>query len=171
QFEGTEQPDPMSDRVRNLLETNLELTPEQVVAALKKAGLNSADLPQEVRRKIARARKEAMMLRLNHEIEAGVTDQQELLQRLCPTGVQSGVRTEAEKLLPTLYPRMMSVHDMGRFGVPLPTEVPLCYCPSEKAVNIQKFAEVSRYSGFIDLLPSSYDGTVRTIPLLVNYRG
>ncbi|HEX3358879.1 MAG TPA: adenylate/guanylate cyclase domain-containing protein [Tepidisphaeraceae bacterium] len=164
-------PDPLLFRMEHLLLDDLELSPDQIIAALQQAGMDRSDLTAEVWQKLNRARKMAMMQRLDKEITAGVTDLPTLRKKLVPRFEDSSTRSDASKLFDESFPKEIAIHATERFRLPLPQGIPMYSAPGERAINIQKLAEAARYSGFIDLPPSSVDGAVRSVPLMVNYRG
>ena len=171
-FEDVEEEDPLLVRVREmLLIKGLEMEQDQVVADLRGAGMKDGELVQQVRRVLPLARKQAVIKRLEEELAAGDFDMKSLRRKLAPRADATGIRTEAAKLLQVCVPEVEAIRAAERFRFPVPPNMALAAAPSENAVNIVKFADVIRFSGFVDLPPSTNDGTVRTVPLLVNYRG
>ena len=158
-------------KIQDLLRNNLEFGPEQVISALQTQGFNDPDLGAVVRSKLSAARQEAMMDRLNEQIAGGVTDLETLRKKLVPQAVAADINTDTSQLLESKYEVAMALKSTLRFGFPLPQNVPLAYAPDEKAINIRKIADAIRYTGFVDLPVSTADGTIRSVPLLVNYRG
>jgi class 3 adenylate cyclase/CHASE2 domain-containing sensor protein len=170
-FASAGAPDPMYVKVKKFLQTDLELTEDQVIEKLRQEGISGDTLPRDVRRVITFARQDAMLDRLVREVQNGTTDPAELRKKLVPRAEQASVRTDARFLFDAKYPVAMAIQEMSRFRFPLERGAKVANAPSEISVNILPIAQAARYSGFVDMLPSASDGTVRTVPLLVNYRG
>ncbi len=170
-FEDSSAADPLLSQIQRLLHSDLEMDASQVVEALQRAGQDRDDLPLAVRSRLSLARQRAMLDRIDQEIQDGIKDLDVLRRKLVPKADAANHQTDASQLLEAKLPLAMAIHRMLPFRTALPDSMPLASAPREEAVNILKIADSLRYSGFVDIPASSNDGTVRSLPLLVNYRG
>jgi class 3 adenylate cyclase/CHASE2 domain-containing sensor protein len=69
------------------------------------------------------------------------------------------------------YNRAMAERAMLRFTLPVPKNGPPLLHPSAEIAPILPIGKAAGASGFVDYLPSSVQGAVRSVPLLAEYRG
>lgn len=166
-FESAQAQDPVRDTIADELNSDLELSPEDLRQRLARRGLTQV-APEKLTHEFLRAREEAMLERL-----------------LAPNLRGQGLQTARHKLLPhsemlsdspTLrllrkcYDQAQAIASLEVKTRPLsPRLPPLLHC-SDPQAPIAAIGDAAQYIGFVTYLPLD-DGLVRRVPLWVEYRG
>lgn len=154
-----------------LLVDNPERSPVECQKLLEAQGFRIATLATQVNQAFLSLRPQALYERIWRELSAdGALDEPELRKRLLPH-VNSETRSVLEKLLDEQYERVLRERQLLRFTLPMQPGLPPILRASDQVTPVVPLGQAAGFSGFVDYLPDRVEGTVRSVPLAVVYRG
>jgi len=164
--------DPIYNAMIEELSSNLEIEDTDLDMVLQKRGYGSgASLRDSVEKFAKVAKEQAMFHRIRHELDSGhPADLESLRKSLLPQSSNSGVRTEAYRLLQNMLPRVQSYEAIAKFGRTVPAGLPPLLHEDDEQSPIPILAKAAAFSGFVDLWAVD-DSKVRSIPLFALDRG
>ncbi|MGA2232699.1 MAG: protein kinase, partial [Tepidisphaeraceae bacterium] len=113
-------PSPVREKIVELLETNLEQSPDQLRAGLKDAGLSASD--EQFNHEYPFALREAIFARVDGALKLNPgqeTISKETLRRLLlPQSFATGIKTPADDALERALPQVLALRDLQRFSLP-----------------------------------------------------
>ncbi len=154
-----------------------ERTPEQCRAVLRAAGLAEADLDRDPADSFLTLREAAFHERIWRELDGAGGDgdpgavREAVRRAMLPHADPLLTGTPLGRLFDEEYARVARERAVVRFGVPPPAGgIPVVGADAEQT-PILPLAEAAAYGGFVDYLPESVEGTVRSVPLLAECHG
>lgn len=171
EFRTIDPPDRLLVAAGEELEKDLELPTEDLRARLLSRGFSKDEIAARLGAATVGQRKVALLRRVEHEL-AATTQPAELRAKLLPRAEATGVENDAAQQFSRVLDQVMAARTLAKFGGATPPEatMPLLRADAEQAVSINLLTSEAAASGFVDLL-SAEDSTVRSLPLLINYRG
>jgi len=172
-FENTGPPSKVRRLLLPLLIEDPQRTEAQCMELLQPQGITEADLLANTTDTFLQIREQAFYERIWREITAlkdASPDTQKIKSRMLPHADPLLTKTVLGDLFDEQYDVVMREKAMLRFTLPLRWgDFPLLNASDEKA-PILPIGQAAAYSGFVDYLPESVEGTVRSVPLVVRYR-
>jgi hypothetical protein len=156
-----------------LLVEDPERTQSSCAEALRKKGLadafqtNSEDSFYEIR-------DEAFYERILRELQHNGREppgRETIRHRMLPHADPLITNSVLGNVFNKQYDRVMCEQAMLRFTRPIPENVPSLLHPKQELAPILPIGLAAGGSGFVDFLPSSVQGAVRSVPLMAEYRG
>ncbi len=117
------------------------------------------------------ARREAMNARISEQVEKRKANLPEIRKTLLPKTDPEFTSSPLVRLLHDEFEKVRSSHALRRFMMPIPEGMGPLATYSGELASIAPLTEAAAYGGYVDYLQTGRGGTVRAIPLLVNFRG
>lgn len=173
-FERTRSADAPDARLRELLVRDPELTAAQCVDRLRGASPASPALQEEVEHAFLTARSLAIYQRISEELDRDSSlDVNAMERRLLPDIDPWLSGSVLRRLLEEEYDRAMRFRAIQRFALPASGQsLPIVQAADEnEIIPTLPLCRAAALSGFVDYIPESVEGAVRSVPLMIEDRG
>jgi class 3 adenylate cyclase len=175
-LEGEKRPSELRSRLLPLLIANPELTRAQCAELLRSSGLTDADLDRDPTDPFVKIQESAFYERIWRAMpppDAPAPDPALLKHQLLAHADPLLTDTYLGQLFDEQYAQVIRERAMLRFMLPMSAagRTPLLQGVDQREKTpILPMANAAAYSGFVDDLPETVEGTVRSVPLFARYR-
>jgi class 3 adenylate cyclase/CHASE2 domain-containing sensor protein len=165
----------VATRLRQLLIENPELTSEQCVALLRAEGLDLSSIDEQIFLSVwpaaiyERIRREVSMLPNSSNIDADMAAAPQIKLKMIPH-LDPLSRSSLERLFDEEFAVVIRERVLQRFTLPMQPGLPPILAATRQITPILPLAQAAAFSGFVDYLPDSTEGTVHSVPLFIKYR-
>jgi class 3 adenylate cyclase/CHASE2 domain-containing sensor protein len=146
------------------------LTLEECAERVRREGLAQPGSDESFTRTFLSLRPQAIFERIHRELSRGEVGAAELKKRILP-GNDPDSYSVLDRLFDEQFDRVLRERALARFSLTEPSGLPPVVRAADETTPILPLANAAAFSAFVDYLPESSDGTVRAVPLVVNYRG
>ena len=168
-FEPSSVSSRLESAISGLLDSDLEMSSERCIQQLRAQGFTGA-VADDAGQIFLAVRPEVMYERIHRELARHAYDSASL-KRLLLSHSDSDATSVLDRLFEEEYARVCREREIERFTIaPIPG-VANVVRGSRATPPILPISRASAYSAFVDYLPDSSDGVVRSVPLVANFRG
>jgi class 3 adenylate cyclase/CHASE2 domain-containing sensor protein len=171
-FESDRSAGPFHAKLLELLVQDPQLTETQCIEQLKSKLPASQTLPSDIGETYLAVRPEAIYKRIDAELDHDSSiDLNGVMKRLLPNENTVLTGSVLRRLFKEQYDAAMRVREMRRFSIPLPVQsLPVLHGYDEIIPQLP-LCRAAALGGFVSYLPDEVDGSVRSVPLVIEDHG
>ena len=168
-------PSPFRQRLTSLLVADLERTEAQCMDLLRANRVDVSYLDRDTNDSFLQIREAAFHERIGRELATApagsAPDPAAIRRALLPHADPRFTGSVLGRLFDEQYDLVMRERAIRRFTFPIPPAAPPLLHATGAITPLLPIARAAAYCGSVSYLPESVEGTVRSVPLLVEYQG